>query len=68
MPGSSLPQPAYHRGGGLIDARIAPEDHPIVSMLIDGAPPHEVADALGVTEKWLELRLAALTRSRREVV
>jgi DNA-binding NarL/FixJ family response regulator len=46
----------------LVTARVAAEDHPIVDMLVDGAPPSEVAAALGVTREWLELRRWAILR------
>jgi DNA-binding NarL/FixJ family response regulator len=55
---------------GLIAARVAAEDRPIVGMLVDGAPPGEVADALGVTReldarRWSLLRQIIPPRSAR---
>jgi DNA-binding NarL/FixJ family response regulator len=41
-------------------ARLEPEDKPILSMLLHATPPTEVADVLGITEKWLHARRWAM--------
>jgi DNA-binding NarL/FixJ family response regulator len=43
-----------------IAARVGPDDLPILGMLMNGVPPHEVAEVLGMTEEWLDIRRWAI--------
>jgi DNA-binding NarL/FixJ family response regulator len=42
--------------------RLEPEDRPIVTMLMDGVPPRQVAEALGMSEGWLVIRRWAILK------
>lgn len=45
-----------------IAARVDAEDLPILGMLLNGVPPAEVAQTLGIAGEWLELRRWAIVR------
>jgi DNA-binding NarL/FixJ family response regulator len=43
-----------------IAAHVDAEDLPILGMLMNGVPPVEVAEVLGLTEEWLDIRRWAI--------
>lgn len=46
-------------------ARLDPEDAPILRMLVHGAAPSEIAEALGIGEEWLDARRWAMLQQLR---
>jgi DNA-binding NarL/FixJ family response regulator len=56
---SALPPPAPQEVASFA-ARLEPVDRPILGMLLDGTPPHEVAATLGLDHDQLDDRLEAM--------